>query len=282
MKTDRGRELAVQQVQDEQPAYRRIAQAAETPPEQLWRAPHFDWEFNVIDEPGVINAYCLPGGKIAVYTGLFPVSRDEAGLAIVMGHEVAHALMRHHGERLADQMAVATTTTIGGAVLGAIIGGDPTPNDALFRTFVVSGGEVAVTYSDVGVLADFNSPVTAIVSLVPANAAGNRTANTPVAEARILIGALDSASILPHQTTAIADGVDRAIVTEINSVRDNYGHRVPDGARLTITAGRWYRRSSGNWHNGSAGGTMSVVTGLPRSVTAAPGVTSGDRACSVA
>jgi predicted Zn-dependent protease len=103
---------------------RRIARAAETPPEQLWRAPHFDWEFNVIDEPGVINAYCLPGGKIAVYTGLFPVSRDEAGLAMVMGHEVAHALMRHHGERLADQMAVATTTTVGGAILGAIIGGE--------------------------------------------------------------------------------------------------------------------------------------------------------------
>ncbi|HKU94471.1 MAG TPA: M48 family metallopeptidase [Vineibacter sp.] len=102
---------------------RRIAQAAETPPEGLWQAPHFQWEFNVIDEPGVVNAYCLPGGKIAVYTGLLPVSLDENGLAIVMGHEVAHALMRHHGERIADQMAIGTASTLGGAILGAIIGG---------------------------------------------------------------------------------------------------------------------------------------------------------------
>lgn len=102
---------------------RRIAQAAETPPEGLWRAPRFQWEFNVIDEPGVVNAYCLPGGKIAVYTGLFPVSLDEDGLAIVIGHEVAHALMRHHGEQLADRLAVGTATTVGGAIAGAIIGG---------------------------------------------------------------------------------------------------------------------------------------------------------------
>ena len=96
----------------------RIARAAESPPNGLWTAPNFQWEFNVVDKPGTVNAYCLPGGKIAVFTGILPVTADEEGLAIVMGHEVAHALMRHHGERMADQAAVG----VGGAVLGAVVG----------------------------------------------------------------------------------------------------------------------------------------------------------------
>ncbi|HEX2890695.1 M48 family metallopeptidase [Vineibacter terrae] len=128
---------------------RRIAQAAEMPPEGLWRAPGFQWEFNVIDEPGVVNAYCLPGGKIAVYTGLFPVSRDENGLAIVMGHEVAHALMRHHGERIADQMAVGTASTLGGAILGAIIGGrdDRASGAAAGAGLAIAGNLVLLDFS---------------------------------------------------------------------------------------------------------------------------------------
>jgi len=96
----------------------RIARAAETPPDEKWQAPNFQWEFNVIDRPDVINAYCLPGGKIAVYTGIFRVAPDEASLASVMGHEVAHALLRNHGERASQQAAIGA----GGAMLGAVLG----------------------------------------------------------------------------------------------------------------------------------------------------------------
>ena len=67
----------------------------------------FKWEFNVIDEPKTVNAFCLPGGKIAVYTGILPVAKTEAALAVVMGHEVAHATMRHGAERMSQQLAVA-------------------------------------------------------------------------------------------------------------------------------------------------------------------------------
>ncbi len=66
--------------------------------------PDFDWEFNVI-ESETQNAFCLPGGKVAVYTGMLPVCQTEAGLAVVMSHEVAHAIARHGGERMSHKMA---------------------------------------------------------------------------------------------------------------------------------------------------------------------------------
>jgi predicted Zn-dependent protease len=59
----------------------------------------FDWQVSLIRSPQV-NAFCLPGGKIAVFTGILPVARDEAGLAAVMGHEMAHAIARHGSQRL--------------------------------------------------------------------------------------------------------------------------------------------------------------------------------------
>ena len=74
----------------------RIARAAE--PED----PGFEWAFNVIDSEQV-NAFALPGGYTAVYTGLIPVAQNEDGLAVVMGHEVAHALAHHGAERMAQQ-----------------------------------------------------------------------------------------------------------------------------------------------------------------------------------
>ncbi|MCH2202125.1 MAG: M48 family metallopeptidase [Fuerstiella sp.] len=66
--------------------------------------PDFDWEFKVI-ESDTQNAFCLPGGKVAVYTGMLPVCQTEAGLAVVMSHEVAHAIARHGGERMSHKMA---------------------------------------------------------------------------------------------------------------------------------------------------------------------------------
>lgn len=66
--------------------------------------PDFEWEFNVI-ESETQNAFCLPGGKVAVYTGILSVCKNEAGLAVVMSHEVAHAIARHGGERMTYQSA---------------------------------------------------------------------------------------------------------------------------------------------------------------------------------
>ena len=77
--------------------------------------PEYEWEFKVIAKD-VQNAFALPGGKVAVYEGILPVCQDEAGLAVVMSHEVAHALARHGGERMSQQAAVQGLGTVVNAV----------------------------------------------------------------------------------------------------------------------------------------------------------------------
>lgn len=62
--------------------------------------PEFEWEFNVIEDDKTANAFCLPGGKVAIYTGILPYTKDEHGLATVISHEVAHAIARHGAERM--------------------------------------------------------------------------------------------------------------------------------------------------------------------------------------
>lgn len=64
----------------------------------------FSWEFNLIDDPNMVNAWCMPGGKVAFYTGIMPICQDEAGVAVVMGHEVAHAIANHGRERMSQGM----------------------------------------------------------------------------------------------------------------------------------------------------------------------------------
>ena len=103
---------------------RKIAAAAENPPDGRWKAPGFDWEFRVINKPD-INAFCLPGGKIGVYTGILPVARDEAGLAVIMGHEVGHALARHGGERISQQLVAQLGQAAAAAALSRATKGDP-------------------------------------------------------------------------------------------------------------------------------------------------------------
>lgn len=76
---------------------RLILSAEELHPEV---ATHFQWEVVLIDNPEMVNAWCLPGGKMAVYTGILPVTQTDAGLAVVMGHELTHAIERHGTERL--------------------------------------------------------------------------------------------------------------------------------------------------------------------------------------
>ena len=65
---------------------------------------NYSWEFNLVvaDE---INAFCMPGGKIVVYEGILPIAQDETGLAVIMGHEVAHAVAKHSNERISQQLA---------------------------------------------------------------------------------------------------------------------------------------------------------------------------------
>jgi predicted Zn-dependent protease len=72
----------------------------------------YQWEFRLIVDDKQANAFALPGGKVAVYTGILPFTRDEAGLAAVLGHEIGHVLARHGGERLSQQMGVQTATQV--------------------------------------------------------------------------------------------------------------------------------------------------------------------------
>ena len=67
----------------------------------------YQWEFNLIEDDKMVNAWCMPGGKVAVYTGILPYTKDETGLAVVMGHEVAHAIARHGGERMSQGLLVS-------------------------------------------------------------------------------------------------------------------------------------------------------------------------------
>lgn len=78
----------------------------------------YKWEFNLVQDNNV-NAFCMPGGKIVVYEGLLPVTGDESSLAIVLGHEIAHAVAKHSAERLSNQVR----QQYGGQILGSVLTG---------------------------------------------------------------------------------------------------------------------------------------------------------------
>jgi len=83
----------------------------------------FEWEWTVIDDPETVNAWALPGGKCAIYTGIMNVATSDAELAIVLGHECAHAIARHGGERMTQQTGMQIGAAVAGAVGAAF--GDP-------------------------------------------------------------------------------------------------------------------------------------------------------------
>lgn len=93
-----------------------IAAATQKYLQQIGRADqfNFNWEFNLIQNDDV-NAWCMPGGKVAVFTGILPLSGTEGGLATIMGHEIAHALEEHSVAQVSNQMALQ----LGAQVLGA-------------------------------------------------------------------------------------------------------------------------------------------------------------------
>lgn len=96
----------------------------------------YDWEFNLI-ESDQMNAWCMPGGKVAFYTGILPVCEDEAGIAVVMGHEVAHAIAKHGGERMSQQLALQ----MGGAALGEAVKNQPGETQAIYMSAFAVGAQ---------------------------------------------------------------------------------------------------------------------------------------------
>ena len=101
-------------------------------------ANKFEWEVTVIKDDKTMNAFALPGGKIAVYTGIFPVAKNEAGLAAIMGHEVVHALARHGGERMSQGYA-----TQGALLVGAVAMGVSGVSNQTQQLAMLAGGAVA-------------------------------------------------------------------------------------------------------------------------------------------
>lgn len=85
---------------------------------RVTKLPNARWEFVLFDDPKQPNAFALPGGKVGVYTGILPITQNEAGLATVIAHEVAHVSARHGAERMSQGVAVQ----LGGAVLSAALG----------------------------------------------------------------------------------------------------------------------------------------------------------------
>lgn len=100
----------------------------------------FDWEFNLIEDPKTVNAWCMPGGKVAFYTGIMPICQNEAGVAVVMGHEIAHAIANHARERMSQ--GLVANGLLG--TLGAALGQNPTLTKNLFFQAVGVGAQVGM------------------------------------------------------------------------------------------------------------------------------------------
>ena len=122
----------------------RIAAAVETYMKENGyesRLEGFDWQFNLIQDDNV-NAWCMSGGKVAFYTGIMPVCQDETGVAVVMGHEIAHAIARHGNERVSQSLALQGLAT--GTDLVMLIKEKPAVARQIVNTAVGVGGQVGM------------------------------------------------------------------------------------------------------------------------------------------
>ena len=99
----------------------------------------YQWEFNVVESEEV-NAWCMPGGKVVVYTGILPITKDETGLAVVMGHEIAHAIAEHGSERMSHGLM----QQLGGVALSVALADEPELTQSLFMTAYGVGSTVGV------------------------------------------------------------------------------------------------------------------------------------------
>jgi predicted Zn-dependent protease len=105
--------------------------------------PDFEWEFNVLQGKDV-NAFCLPGGKVAFWEAIIPICGDDNGIAVVMGHEVAHALAHHGAERMSQTMGVGIVGQILSVGLGKM---DPTKKDVALQAFGIGTNVGLLKYS---------------------------------------------------------------------------------------------------------------------------------------
>lgn len=103
------------------------------------RIENYKWEFNLIDDP-TVNAWCMPGGKVAFYTGIMPVCRDETGIAVVMGHEIAHAIARHGNERMSQLLLIQ----LGGITLDVATSTKPNETRQIFQLAYGVGATVGL------------------------------------------------------------------------------------------------------------------------------------------
>ncbi len=99
----------------------------------------YRWEFNLVESEDV-NAWCMPGGKVVVYTGILPIAQTETGLAVVMGHEIAHAIAEHGNERMSQQLVAQ----MGGVALAVALQDKPQETQALWMTAYGVGSQVGV------------------------------------------------------------------------------------------------------------------------------------------
>lgn len=99
----------------------------------------YEWEFNLVESPEV-NAWCMPGGKVVFYTGILPITRDEDGLAVVMGHEIAHAIAEHGNER----MSKGLLAQLGGVALDVALQDKPQETRQLFFAAYGLGAQFGV------------------------------------------------------------------------------------------------------------------------------------------
>lgn len=100
----------------------------------------FNWEFNLIQDDKTVNAWCMPGGKVAFYTAIIPICKDEQGVAVVMGHEVAHAIANHGAERMSQGMLAE----FGLSTIGAAMGQNPTATQQIFAQAIGMGTNVGM------------------------------------------------------------------------------------------------------------------------------------------
>lgn len=101
---------------------------------------NYKWEFNLVQDDKTVNAFCMPGGKIVVYTGILPVTQDVNGLATVMSHEVAHAIANHGGERMSQELVVQA----GGIGLSQLIKSKPEQARNILMQVYGAGSKVGV------------------------------------------------------------------------------------------------------------------------------------------
>lgn len=120
----------------------KIAQSTERLLRQIGQkklADQFAWEFNLVKDAAA-NAWCMPGGKVVFYTGILPITKDENGLAVVMGHEIAHAVARHGNERMSQGLAA----TVGFVALDVALREKPEQTRNLFLAAYGLGATVGV------------------------------------------------------------------------------------------------------------------------------------------